>query len=114
MSDPPFALVALKRLLVGLFSTLQGQLISAIVFLVDLVLFIVNLITPDRPVGHVIPHGHPGAGGKWPAYIAPKQGDSRCSCPALNAMANHGALGSRGRNEASSADRRTFHTMAVW
>jgi hypothetical protein len=49
-----------------------------------------NFLTPNKPVGKVIPEGHPGFGGKWPEYIAPKDGDSRCSCPGLNAMANHG------------------------
>jgi hypothetical protein len=41
-------------------------------------------------VGHVTPEGEPGAGGNWPEYIPPKEGDSRCCCPALNALANHG------------------------
>ncbi|KAF9011784.1 hypothetical protein BDQ17DRAFT_1387380 [Cyathus striatus] len=53
-------------------------------------LTLVNLISPSRKIGHVTLEGHPGAGGKWPEYIPPKEGDSRCSCPALNAMANHG------------------------
>jgi len=38
------------------------------------------------------------AGGDWPEYIAPGDGDSRCSCPALNAMANHGLLPRDGKN----------------
>ncbi|RPD61717.1 chloroperoxidase-like protein [Lentinus tigrinus ALCF2SS1-7] len=113
MSDPPFALVATKRLLVGLLSFLGGQLVNILVFLVDLVLFIVNLAIPDRRIGHVVPHGHPGAGGKWPAFVPPKQGDSRCSCPALNAMANHGILPHSGRNikfkELSAVVRQTYN-----
>ena len=56
----------------------------------DFGLMLTNLVTFSRKVGHVTPEGHPGAGGKWPEYIPPKEGDSRCSCPALNAMANHG------------------------
>ena len=91
MSDPPFLLVATKRIVAGLLSFLGGKLIGLLVFVVDLVLFVVNLVTHNRPVGRVIPQGHPGAGGKWPAYAPPNEGDSRCSCPALNAMANHGA-----------------------
>lgn len=50
----------------------------------------INLVTPNKRKGHVVPEGHPGFGGEWPEYIAPKEGDSRCSCPALNALANHG------------------------
>jgi len=56
----------------------------------DAYLTLLNLVSPSRKVGHVTPAGHPGFGGKWPEYVAPKEGDSRCSCPALNAMANHG------------------------
>ena len=56
----------------------------------DVGLSVINLFTPNLKPGHVVPEGHPGAGGSWPEYVAPKDGDSRCSCPALNAMANHG------------------------
>ncbi|KAK0223646.1 Chloroperoxidase [Armillaria fumosa] len=58
----------------------------------DVGLSVFNLLTPNLKPGHVVPEGHPGAGGSWPEYVAPKDGDSRCSCPALNAMANHGIL----------------------
>ncbi|SJL10077.1 uncharacterized protein ARMOST_13459 [Armillaria ostoyae] len=58
----------------------------------DVGLSVFNLLTPNLKPGHVVPEGHPGAGGSWPEYIAPTEGDSRCSCPALNAMANHGIL----------------------
>jgi len=60
------------------------------VFTWDFGLMLLNLVTPSRKSGHVTPEGHPGAGGKWPEYIPPTDGDSRCSCPALNALANHG------------------------
>ena len=56
----------------------------------DLSLSVINLIIPPRPKGKVTPEGHPGFGGKWPEFVLPKEGDSRCSCPALNIMANHG------------------------
>jgi len=56
-----------------------------------------NLVAPSRKVGEVTPAGCPGAGGKWPEYIPPRDGDSRCSCPALNAMANHGLLARDGK-----------------
>jgi len=60
------------------------------VFTWDFGLVLVNAVTPSRKIGHVTPEGTPGAGGKWPEYVPPKESDSRCSCPALNAMANHG------------------------
>jgi hypothetical protein len=63
---------------------------SVAVLIWDISLTLLNLVTPNRKVGHVVPEGHPGAGGVWPQYIAPKEGDSRCSCPVLNTMANHG------------------------
>ncbi|KAG5643526.1 hypothetical protein DXG03_000718 [Asterophora parasitica] len=64
----------------------------------DVGLTLVNLVSPKRKVGKVTPAGHPGADGKWPEFQPPKEGDSRCSCPALNAMANHGILPRDGRN----------------
>ncbi|KAF5384451.1 hypothetical protein D9615_003404 [Tricholomella constricta] len=64
----------------------------------DVSLTLLNLVTPKRKVGKVTPTGHPGADGKWPEFIPPKEGDSRCSCPALNAIANHGILPRDGRN----------------
>jgi hypothetical protein len=56
----------------------------------DFVLALTNIVTFNRRKGHVTPRGTPGAEGKWPAYVAPKAGDSRSACPALNALANHG------------------------
>jgi hypothetical protein len=58
----------------------------------DASLTVANLIIPSRKEGKVTLEGHAGFEGKWPEYIAPKEGDSRCSCPGLNAMANHGEL----------------------
>jgi len=68
------------------------------VFTWDFGLVLYNLVTPSRRVGHVTPHGHPGAGGKWPDHIPPKDGDSRSCCPGLNAMANHGIIPRDGKN----------------
>ncbi|KIJ98668.1 hypothetical protein K443DRAFT_198956 [Laccaria amethystina LaAM-08-1] len=68
------------------------------VFSWDLGLTLINFVTPSRKVDHVTPAGHPGEGGKWPEYIAPKEGDSRGSCPGLNALANHGILPRDGKN----------------
>jgi len=56
----------------------------------DVVLTLLNLVRRKRRIGHVTPEGHPGYGGHWPEFKPPQEGDSRCSCPALNAMANHG------------------------
>ena len=60
------------------------------IFAWDILLSLGNLIRSSHPVGQVTHAGHPGYGGHWPEYRPPQEGDSRCSCPALNAMANHG------------------------
>lgn len=57
-----------------------------LVMLWDLGLAALNLVLPKREYGHVVPTGVPGHHGKWPAYVAPKEGDSRSACPMLNAM----------------------------
>ncbi|KAG5652648.1 hypothetical protein H0H81_004204 [Sphagnurus paluster] len=64
----------------------------------DVSLTLINLVSPKRKVGQVTPHGYAGVDGKWPEFIPAKEGDSRCSCPALNAMANHGILPRDGKN----------------
>jgi hypothetical protein len=70
-----------------------GKLFQNIyIFTWDAWLTLVNLVTPNRKVGSVVPHGSAGFGGKWPDFVPPKEGDSRSCCPALNAMANHGTL----------------------
>lgn len=58
----------------------------------DSLLVIGNVLVPAKPARNVVPEGHPGSGGKWPEYVQRKEGDSRCSCPGLNALANHGKL----------------------
>jgi hypothetical protein len=68
------------------------------IFTWDALTELTNQVLPKRKEGHVVPEGHPGFGGKWPEYIPPKDGDSRCCCPALNALANHGLLPRDGRN----------------
>ncbi|KAA1468985.1 Cloroperoxidase [Dentipellis sp. KUC8613] len=92
------ASTVVKRLAFGLVSTLLDTLIVGGLLTWDLGLFLYNLIAPSRRVGTVVPKGHPGFGGSWPEYVPPKAGDSRCSCPALNAMANHGIIPHDGRN----------------
>ena len=57
----------------------------------DISLTLINALTFNRKVGRVTLKGHAGEGGIWPEYIPPQPGDIRCSCPALNAMANHGS-----------------------
>jgi hypothetical protein len=64
----------------------------------DIVITCLNIVLPEKPVGKVIAKGYPGFDGRWPEYVPRKKGDSRCSCPAINAMANHGILPHDGRN----------------
>ncbi|KAH9023346.1 Cloroperoxidase [Lactarius pseudohatsudake] len=82
-------LTALRRIGRGTVSTLFEALFFTGLLTWDLSLAIVNLFTFKRKIGSVTPKGHPGEGGVWPEYIPPQNGDSRCSCPALNVMANH-------------------------
>jgi len=81
-----------------LITPIVGFLKDLGVFTWDFGLVLYNLVTPSRKVGHVTPEGHPGAGGKWPDHIPPKDGDSRSCCPGLNAMANHGIIAHDGKN----------------
>ena len=87
-----FIFTALRRLGRGTLSRLfeVGFYIGLMSW--DFSLAMVNMFTFKRKIGQVTPKGKPGEGGVWPEYIPPQEGDSRCSCPALNAMANHGAL----------------------
>ncbi|KAF8719041.1 hypothetical protein AX14_011541 [Amanita brunnescens Koide BX004] len=66
----------------------------------------------------MVAEGHPGHGGKWPEFIPPKDGDSRCACPALNALANHGLLPRDGRNisfkEATRQCRNVYNFSATF
>ncbi|KZT26171.1 chloroperoxidase-like protein [Neolentinus lepideus HHB14362 ss-1] len=89
---------ACTRLLGAVYSNISTVLIYAFIFVWDLVLAILNLVLPDKRVGEVVPLGR---GGIWPAYQPPRldqeKSDSRCSCPALNTLANHGLLPRDGR-----------------
>ncbi|KAM6501172.1 Chloroperoxidase [Amanita muscaria] len=71
---------------------------NAVVFTWDALLELGNLVVPKIKEGHVVPEGRHGFQGKWPEYKRPEEGDSRCCCPALNALANHGILPRDGRN----------------
>jgi len=79
----------------------------------DIGLTLINLVTPSKAPGTVIPAGKPGHNGIWPTYEPPKPTDSRSPCPALNAMANHGIFPRDGRNirfkEMSTKIHETFN-----
>ncbi|KAJ7282305.1 Chloroperoxidase [Mycena rebaudengoi] len=81
-----------------LLARLPKLLQNICIFTYDFFLTLFNLVAPRRGVGRVTPRGCPGAGGKWPEFIPPKEGDKRSPCPALNALANHGILPRDGRN----------------
>ncbi|OSX56776.1 hypothetical protein POSPLADRAFT_1050466 [Postia placenta MAD-698-R-SB12] len=110
---PPFIIIASTRLTVGLISSLLNILTNLGVVVWDLGLTLFNLVAPLRPADRVVPAGCPGAGGRWPEYIPPKEGDSRSACPGLNALANHGLLPRSGRNisfrQMNAAIRSTFN-----
>ncbi|KAG1754339.1 Chloroperoxidase [Suillus lakei] len=63
----------------------------------DVVLTLLNVVGKKRRIGEVTPEGHPGYGGHWPEFKPPQETDSRCSCPGLNALANHGIISRSGR-----------------
>ena len=71
-------------------SSISNVFYDASIFTWDIFLTLGNLVMSSRPVGQVIPAGHPGYGGYWPEYRSSQEGDSRSCCPCLNAMANHG------------------------
>jgi len=108
-----FILTALRRLGRGAYSRLFEVAFYVGFMSWDFSLAIVNLFTFKRKIGYVTPKGKPGEGGVWPEYIPPREGDSRCSCPALNAMANHGIISRDGRNlsfkELSGQIRSTYN-----
>lgn len=74
----------------AVFDSVSNVFYEAGVMAWDVFLALGNVVQSKRPVGKVTPEGHPGYGGYWPEYRPAQEGDSRCSCPALNAMANHG------------------------
>jgi hypothetical protein len=108
-----FILTALRRLGRGTYSRLFEAAFYVGFMSWDFSLAIINLFTFKRKIGRVTPKGKPGEGGVWPEYIPPREGDSRCSCPALNAMANHGIISRDGRNlsfkELSGQVRSTYN-----
>ena len=87
-----FIFTALRRLGRGTWSRLFEVGFYVGLMSWDFSLAFVNIFTFKRKIGQVTPKGKPGEGGVWPEYIPPREGDSRCSCPGLNTMANHGTL----------------------
>ena len=63
---------------------------STYIFLWDIVLTLGNFVLPKKRIDMIGPNAHPEFGGKWPEYVPAMEGDERCSCPAVNALANHG------------------------
>ncbi|KAJ3560884.1 heme-thiolate peroxidase [Leucocoprinus birnbaumii] len=95
------------------------KLVHDLVFLTwDTGVTVLNVMTPNKGKGHVVSEGHAGYRGHWPEYIPPKEGDSRCACPALNAMANHGILPHDGKNiqfkEIGRAVRATYNFSSTF
>ncbi|KAJ8590049.1 Cloroperoxidase [Rhizopogon salebrosus TDB-379] len=100
----------------GFFSGVSHFVVDSGIMSWDVLLTLLNLMRRKRKVGHVTPEGHPGYGGSWPEFRPPKEGDSRCACPALNAMANHGIISRNGREisfvELNHHIRATFNFSA--
>ncbi|KAG2159330.1 Chloroperoxidase [Suillus bovinus] len=74
----------------GFLSSVSNFFFDVGIMSYDILLTLLNLVMKKRRIGHVTPEGHSGYGGYWPEFKPAQEGDSRCSCPALNAMANHG------------------------
>jgi hypothetical protein len=77
---------------------LAFHLNGILIFAWDVGIALGNLVLPNKTRETVIPEGHPGFDGKWPPYVARSESDSRCSCPALNAMANHSIISHDGKD----------------
>lgn len=90
--------MSLSRIFRGIFSAFGTFFSLNGLMLWDIGLTLINTLTPKKKVGHVVAEGKPGHKGIWPEYIPPKEGDSRSSCPALNALCNHGLLPRDGKN----------------
>ncbi|KAG2356593.1 Chloroperoxidase [Suillus spraguei] len=82
----------------GFFEALSRLFFDVGILSWDVLLTLSNLVRRNRRIRHVTPQGQPGYGGCWPEYRPPGETDSRCSCPALNALANHGIISRSGRD----------------
>ncbi|TFK52928.1 heme-thiolate peroxidase [Heliocybe sulcata] len=86
---------ASTRIVRAVYSNVSTVLTYGFIFVWDAGLALLNLVLPNKRPGNVVPLGK---GGIWPTYQPPRaKSDSRCSCPALNALANHGLLPRDGR-----------------
>jgi len=106
----PLLLLVIARILTGPYQKLVGIALNLGLLVWDIGLTLYNTFAPALPVDRVVPEGHPGFQGKWPEYIPPGPGDSRSSCPMLNAMANHGILPHDGRNISFAELGKTIRT----
>ncbi|KAL5401363.1 hypothetical protein PMIN06_011849 [Paraphaeosphaeria minitans] len=95
LSTPPNPLSFCEM---GLVRKISKPFVLLFVLAWDLGLFLLNVIIPKRKDGHVVPVEAPGHARNWPAYEPPGPGDSRSSCPMLNALANHNILPHSGRD----------------
>lgn len=106
-------IIRLPKDIMGAMNILEDAFFNLVVFCWDNTLFLLNLVTAKLEPDDVVPKGAPGYHGKWPEYVAPRDGDSRSACPMLNAMANHGILPHNGKNitfaELNSTVRQTFN-----
>lgn len=97
----------------GIVKIAEEIFFNLFVFIWDNCCVVANIITPKLKPNQVVPAGCPGAGGNWPEYVPPKQGDSRSACPMINAMANHGILPHDGKNitfkQLNTVTRQTFN-----
>jgi hypothetical protein len=96
----------------GFFSGVSHIVFDAGIMSWDVLLTLLNLIRREHQVGHVTPEGHPGYGGHWPEFRPPNEGDSRCSCPAINAMANHGEWSCKPRSSQHFIDSHSSCVVA--
>ncbi|OBZ76314.1 putative sterigmatocystin biosynthesis peroxidase stcC [Grifola frondosa] len=113
-----FVVIAFKRIVQETISAVSLVLVVIGLAIWDVALTLVNLVLPKKPANKVVPPGHAGAGGLWPQYVPPAEGDSRCACPMLNALANHGILPHSGRGitfrELGTAIRATYNVSPVF
>lgn len=84
--------------MVAVLDKIGGTLLKLGIYQWDLLLTILNMVTPNHKEGEVVPENAPGHHFNWPEYVAPGPEDSRSACPMLNAMANHGILPHDGKN----------------
>ncbi|KAF8313782.1 Cloroperoxidase [Clavulina sp. PMI_390] len=94
-----FIIKAPGKIISSLFAAIKTILSLTFITALDLILFIINCVTPQKPKGSVVAIGNPGYGGIWPEFVPPNPNfDSRSPCPYLNALANHGILPHDGKN----------------